>query len=112
MKLLQAKPNHSIQNGPVKNILASTIFLFIVCAISGCGSSPTAAEAKILAERRIAEYASLECLEPAEFGTPKISTEPGDKWVFDYVSNTTPRHLVRLTIKSASLIEISRMLEE
>jgi len=72
----------------------------------------TEAEARTLAAQRVDDYAEAESLDPAAFGKPTISSEPGPPWVFDYSSDTMPRHLVRIYVNSRGDVEIHRMLEE
>lgn len=82
------------------------------CLIASCTPQLTEEEATLLAENRIAEYARSERLALTAFGKPKISSEPGHSWVFDYASNTSPRHLVRVYVDSRDMVELSRMIDE
>jgi hypothetical protein len=80
--------------------------------MSACMPSLTETEARRLAEQRLDVYAQAERLDPAAFGNPEISSEPGHPWVFDYTSDTSPRHLVRIYVDSWADVEIHRMIEE
>ena len=74
--------------------------------------SLTETEARRLAEQRLGDYAQAERLDLAAFGKPEISSEPGRPWVFDYATDKSPRHLVRIYVDSRQDVEIHRMIEE
>jgi outer membrane protein assembly factor BamE (lipoprotein component of BamABCDE complex) len=99
-------------------MIANRLLLWILVAalaasaIGACMPALTEHEAKTLADKRVAEYAEGENLDRASFGSPEISSEPGHPWVFDYTSNTAPRHLLRIYVNSREEVEIHRMVEE
>jgi len=80
--------------------------------MSACMPSLTETEARALAEQRLNDYAQAERLDLAAFGKPKISSERGHPWIFDYTSGTSPRHLVRIYVDSREDVEIHRAIEE
>lgn len=80
--------------------------------MSACMPSLSETEARRLAVQRLHDYAQAERLDPAAFGKPEISSEPGHPWVFDYTSDTSPGHLVRIYVDSRQGVEIHRMVEE
>jgi len=73
--------------------------------------SLTEPEARNLAEQRISAYAKAEDLDRAMFREPTISSEEGHPWIFDYMSTTKPRHLVRIYVDSRKDVAIHRLIE-
>lgn len=83
----------------------------IISLVAGCSSPLGEHEAKRLAQRSIEEYAKAEMLASSAFGAPNISSEPGHEWVFDYSSNTSPRHLVRIYVDASGKVEVNRLVD-
>ncbi len=94
--------------------LASSVLAATLAACwMGCFSPAlTRVEATSLAEQQLGDYVEAESLDRATFGKPAISTAPGHPWVFDYTSDTLPRHLLRIYVNSREDVEIHRMIEE
>lgn len=95
-----------------KLILSALLTALAAWWMGGCVPALTETEAAHLAARRLADYTEAEHLDRAMFGQPVISSEPGHAWVFDYASDTTPRHLIRIYVNSRKDVEIHRMIEE
>lgn len=92
---------------------AVKLFVFLlVFLIGGCAPALTAIEARRLADQKLNYYAEAEHLDLALFSQPTLSSAPGHPWIFDYTSNTRPRHLIRIYVNSRDDIEIHRMIEE
>lgn len=89
--------------------LVASLWIF---SVGGCRPALTESDAGRLAEQRIQDYAEKENLDRARFGSPTASSERGHPWIFDYTSDTTPRHQIRIYVNSAEDVEIHRMIEE
>lgn len=83
----------------------------LIGLVASCSSPLSEDEATQLAQDRIDEYARAESLASSAFGKPSISSEPGHKWIFDYTSDTSPRHLVRIYVDARDKVEVTRMID-
>ena len=92
--------------------VACAIWLIaLIGSVSGCTRVVTEAEARELAEAKLQEYARPEKIDRSSFGVPEVSSSTGHPWVFDYTSETVPRHLVRILVDSRDRIETHRMID-
>mgnify|MGYP001467748249 CR=1 FL=1 len=103
-KVLRSRPMNVRER-----VLASLISL--TCIVASCSSPLSEDEVKRLAQERIDEYARAESLASSAFGKPSFSSEPGHKWIFDYTSDTSPRHLVRIHVDARDKVEVARMID-
>lgn len=107
--LLPAIFARSLREGDMCLRGAVVLLLFL---IGGCAPVLTEDEARSLANQRLRDYAVAEQLDLALFSQPVLSSAPNHPWIFDYTSNTEPRHSIRIYVNSRDTIEIHRMLEE
>lgn len=65
-------------------------------------------EAEKIATQKLVEYCEREALSTSQFTAPQVSSADEVPWIFDYTSNTTPRHFVRVHIDDCGIVEVSR----
>jgi hypothetical protein len=97
--------------------ITKIIFLITFCTvvfliIAGCENATIAKNsAEEIAKTKLEEYCKNEKLELSQFSAPEISTNNKYPWIFDYVSSSTPKHLVRIYVGSDGTSEIHRLIE-
>ena len=92
----------------------ATLFVFAICislVATNCNRSISKDKAGQIAASRLKEYCKQEGLVIARFSKPEISSDEKHPWIFDYTSNTSPRHLIRIYIDRYGNAEIHRMIE-
>lgn len=65
-------------------------------------------EADRITTERLKAYCEMESLSASQFSPPQVSSVDEVPWIFDYTSNTSPRHFVRIHIDSCGVVELSR----
>ena len=70
------------------------------------------AAARTITKKRIEEYALSEHLDPKTFREVSVTSDSAHRWIFDFESSTTPKHLVRIYVKSNGVAEMHRMIDE
>ena len=76
---------------------------------SGCHKRNVSKEqAEKIAGQKIYEYCQREGLSVSQFSTYKLSSAKKIPWIFDYTSNTSPHHFVRIHIDECGVVEVSR----
>lgn len=65
-------------------------------------------EAEKIATEKLAEYCEREGLSLSRFPAPQVSSAKDVPWIFDYTSDTSPRHFVRIHIDECGVVELSR----
>jgi len=77
----------------------------------GCGPQMSESDAESLAINKLKEYSKKEGISFEQFGKPEVSSDEKHPWIFDFQSNGSPRHLVRIYVNRNGDVEINRMIE-
>lgn len=85
--------------------------LVLSLPLLGCRGEIDRTEAERIAGLELARYAEREGIPEERFGQPKISTEAGYPWIIEYESDTSPQHLVSVSIDRRGKVELHRMIE-
>lgn len=87
------------QNTSNLSRLILTTVLIVFClgfTVACCGRGLSQAEAEALAHSKLQEHCFDERLEFSKFTPPKMSSEKGFPWIFDYEYQGTPHQEVRI----------------
>lgn len=79
---------------------------FFVCTVYMRGEA-----AKVIAKERIEEYCKKENIPLVAMSKPVISKRYTPEWIFDYTSETNPRHEVRFLIDVFGHVKTHRLIE-
>lgn len=86
------------------------VLLVILMAFCVSGCSISKADADMLALQRLEEYCKKQSLRTSDFLRPEITRDEG-RWLFDYTSNTTPKHFVRIYVENGGRTEFHSLVE-
>jgi len=88
----------------------SRLIVLLFFSLAMCGCSISSQEAEEIAGESIHEYIVQSQLNKEDFANPVVSMD-GGKWIFDYHSDTVPKHLVRIYVDQRGNVEVHRMIE-
>jgi len=93
-------------------LLLSVTTIIVGCtstlSLSRCAKqSFSRVEAERIATQKLKEYCEREGMNIFQFGKPEVSSVKEVPWIFDFTSNTSPRHWVRVHIDECGVVEVS-----
>lgn len=88
------------------------VFVIMLALVPIACDKPISKEkANQIAKEKLEEYCKNEGLSKNQFADPKVSSDQKHPWIYEYVSNRSPKHILLVYVDRYGKTEIHRMIE-